>query len=503
MTEKQEAKSDEEFASFEKHSKGIGSALLRKMGFTGRLGKQEQGRVNPVEALLRPKGLGLGATDGSGQPRQKRQRTAQSQPANEASTQQDQAVATDSEDSQLREVPEHAALSFSALASNNGLGGKNPNLQVGGMEDGDEPLPKSHQYRLLIVHSSAFLPLLSLQGGAWQEALTKLLSSREAEMQTLVWDKVRKLDTHLAAFCPEERLQQTLLLLGFPPDGEVAQSVNVDAVIDQVETFYRKELKQLAQGPSNAAPSKADSKESYIVAFASRFKAVVQQLNSSGWRVILAHASDRSVCNAELELLKLKADFQQVVNAQCLISRQRPYVSLYEEVFARCHRKRVARDQTLVLAAAPLAIMDAARAGIHGVLWQSPDLGNSWITGFLFPCFFVTTPKAASSSHISSSAQAYTYLIVPKSETDTVSLVVAFQSLLANQALQPPIYPTLESKQRFFAIFSGDGQFYLAENIVQHPNQSQEDVLSVTFPEYGNSEIRSRFDVVLSDSIAT
>eukprot|EP01083_Nonionella_stella_P284948 969988_1 len=48
-----------DFGNFEKHTKGIGLKLLRKMGFKGRLGKNETGRVNPVLAKQRPRGAGL------------------------------------------------------------------------------------------------------------------------------------------------------------------------------------------------------------------------------------------------------------------------------------------------------------------------------------------------------------------------------------------------------------------------------------------------------------
>lgn len=45
---------------WERHTKGIGFALLQKMGFRGRLGKEEQGMAAPVEVERRPEGLGLG-----------------------------------------------------------------------------------------------------------------------------------------------------------------------------------------------------------------------------------------------------------------------------------------------------------------------------------------------------------------------------------------------------------------------------------------------------------
>jgi tuftelin-interacting protein 11 len=50
---------DKDFGKFERHTKGFGLKMLMKMGFNGRLGKTEQGLVNPVQAKQRPKGMGL------------------------------------------------------------------------------------------------------------------------------------------------------------------------------------------------------------------------------------------------------------------------------------------------------------------------------------------------------------------------------------------------------------------------------------------------------------
>lgn len=53
----------QQFASFEKHTKGFGSKLMARMGFvegTG-LGRDSQGIVNPLVASRLPKSRGLGA----------------------------------------------------------------------------------------------------------------------------------------------------------------------------------------------------------------------------------------------------------------------------------------------------------------------------------------------------------------------------------------------------------------------------------------------------------
>ncbi|GAX76731.1 hypothetical protein CEUSTIGMA_g4178.t1 [Chlamydomonas eustigma] len=51
------------FAGFERYTSGIGSRLMARMGWVEGmgLGRERQGRAEPVKALQRPKGLGLGA----------------------------------------------------------------------------------------------------------------------------------------------------------------------------------------------------------------------------------------------------------------------------------------------------------------------------------------------------------------------------------------------------------------------------------------------------------
>ena len=48
------------FGAFEKHRRGIGLRLLTKMGYEGKgLGIEDQGIVNPIEVVERPRYLGL------------------------------------------------------------------------------------------------------------------------------------------------------------------------------------------------------------------------------------------------------------------------------------------------------------------------------------------------------------------------------------------------------------------------------------------------------------
>lgn len=54
----------EDLGSWEKHTKGIGLKLLKKFGFTGRLGAKGTGVSKPVEVVVRPTNQGLGFGDG-------------------------------------------------------------------------------------------------------------------------------------------------------------------------------------------------------------------------------------------------------------------------------------------------------------------------------------------------------------------------------------------------------------------------------------------------------
>lgn len=55
--------SSENIASWEKHTKGIGSKLLQKFGFKGRLGANEDGIAKAIEVNVRPVNVGLGFGD--------------------------------------------------------------------------------------------------------------------------------------------------------------------------------------------------------------------------------------------------------------------------------------------------------------------------------------------------------------------------------------------------------------------------------------------------------
>lgn len=63
MQRRKVLKADPELAKFENHSKGIGSKLLKLMGWKPGegLGRAKEGISKPLEASMRPKGAGLGA----------------------------------------------------------------------------------------------------------------------------------------------------------------------------------------------------------------------------------------------------------------------------------------------------------------------------------------------------------------------------------------------------------------------------------------------------------
>ncbi|KAL3586474.1 hypothetical protein D5086_013341 [Populus alba] len=60
--ENKDATSSSKYGAFEVHTKGFGSKMMEKMGFIqgGGLGKDGQGMAQPIEAIQRPKSLGLG-----------------------------------------------------------------------------------------------------------------------------------------------------------------------------------------------------------------------------------------------------------------------------------------------------------------------------------------------------------------------------------------------------------------------------------------------------------
>ncbi len=71
--------------SFEVHTKGFGSRMMAKMGYIegGGLGKDGQGMAEPIEAIKRPKSLGLGVefSESSGDPVKNKFQKAEVRPA--------------------------------------------------------------------------------------------------------------------------------------------------------------------------------------------------------------------------------------------------------------------------------------------------------------------------------------------------------------------------------------------------------------------------------------
>lgn len=61
---KKAADSGKAFGGWEKHTKGIGSRLMAKMGYVlgSGLGREGEGRLEPVQAMVFPPGRSLGNT---------------------------------------------------------------------------------------------------------------------------------------------------------------------------------------------------------------------------------------------------------------------------------------------------------------------------------------------------------------------------------------------------------------------------------------------------------
>lgn len=71
---------------WERHTRGIGSKLLTKFGFSGRLGIRGDGIAKPVEVMLRPQSVGLGFGDFKEKAAAGSTKSAQSVPKNERSS---------------------------------------------------------------------------------------------------------------------------------------------------------------------------------------------------------------------------------------------------------------------------------------------------------------------------------------------------------------------------------------------------------------------------------
>lgn len=168
---------DAAFGEFERHTTGFGSKMLAKFGFQGRLGKHEDGILNPIQASGGQKRSGLAAMgELAGGPPRKQARTEPSEEAKPSAVTAEQlARRVRPVHEKIRLSSEPGAAAQPPASSSSGSGSSKPLLaEFKGSAASSDDIPRMDQspVKAVILHSSCLtLNGASLHHAAWMDTL--------------------------------------------------------------------------------------------------------------------------------------------------------------------------------------------------------------------------------------------------------------------------------------------------------------------------------------------
>ena len=302
------------FGAFEQHTKGVGSRILSKYGFEGRLGKHGTGIRNPVRPAT------------SFQHTQKRRRTQPSSSDTDTTPKLSPAP---------RSMPVSTPAPYTPGEAN--------------ITPAELKTLESPHYRAVIIHFSALCTTATdLNRRAWHRALCEYFDLNDALVG--IMDKCLA----RAQFSPFVTDESALRIYAAQIDG-IFRERNINAqsllaadsseIIARKDEIYRSLLRDQPHPPIEA------------------IRALIGRLRADRWLVAVVHPGSRARANADLKNMGIKFMINTSVNASSLPRGcHAPYTPLLEEVLARLATNK---DKAVVVATCPYEAIGAQAVGVE------------------------------------------------------------------------------------------------------------------------------------------